>query len=595
MANSSINLVDLDFNALKSSFKDYLASQARFKDYNFEGSNISVLLDVLAYNTYLNSFYLNMVASEMFLDTAQLRDSVVSHAKELNYLPRSFRSAQANVNIAITPATTVDSVVIPSKTTFTSRIGSNTYNFVTSESIVVTTSSNGVFYANNVSLYEGGYVTDTFVKNGLVDNQRFVLTNPNIDTSSIEITVTENSGADVYTYVQSFSMFDLTSDSTIFFVQAAENDQYEIVFGDNTSGRAPVDGAVIEVTYRACNGELPNGADNFINNSSIDGHSGVSITLNQEAINGSIPESINSIKYNAPRSFQSQERAVTESDYRALLTREFPEIQAISVFGGEKEDPPQYGKVFVSVDVTNSDGVPDVNKNLYKTYLQDKVPLGITVEVVNPEFVYLNVETDVKYDYNSTTLSAQEIKSLVIQSIVDFNDTYLNDFNAKFRFSNFVSFIDNVDPSIISNDTVCRPYFLLSPTLNASNEYSLSFNSEILITSPTDKSHESGTDKGLYSTNFVYDGLKCQLEDDGAGNMRIVRITDTTHTEVVKVGTVDYTTGTVTINNLNVSSFTGSGIKLFAKLVNNDFASTLKYILSISTDSINVTVTPSRP
>lgn len=595
MANSSINLVDLDFNALKSSFKDYLASQPRFKDYNFDGSNINVLLDVLSYNTYLNSFYLNMVASEMFLDTAQLRDSVVSHAKELNYLPRSFRSAQANVNIAITPATAQDTVVIPSKTNFTARVGTQTYSFVTSESIAITTSSNGVFYANNVTLYEGGYVTDTFVKNATVDNQRFVLTNPNVDTSSIEITVTENGGTDVYTYVQSYSMFGLTSNSDIFFVQAAENDQYEVVFGDNTSGRLPSEGAVIEITYRACNGELPNGADNFINNSSIDGHSDVAITLNREAINGSISESIESIKYNAPRSFQSQERAVTESDYRTLLLREFPEIQAISVFGGEKEDPPQYGKVFVSVDITNSDGVPDVNKIIYKDYLQDKVPLGISVDIVDPEFVYLDVQTEVKYDYNSTTLSAQEIKTLVTQAIIDYNNTYLNNFNAKFRYSNFVAYIDNTNPAILNNDTICRPYFLLSPTLNVNNEYSLAFNTEILITTPTAKSHDTLTDKGLYSTDFVYDGLKCQIEDDGLGNIRIVRISESTHTEVTKIGTVDYATGSVFINSLNVSSFSGNGIKLYAKPVNTDFESTLKYILAIRTDSVNITVTPSRP
>ena len=595
MANSSINLVDLDFNALKESFKDHLASQARYKDFNFDGSNINVLLDVLAYNSYLNTFYLNMVASEMFLDTAQLRDSVVSHAKELNYLPRSFRSAQANVNIAITPATAVDSVEIPSKTSFTSRVGSDTYNFVTDESTIITTSNSGVFYANNITLYEGVYVTDTFVKNGVIDNQRFVLTNPNIDTSSIEITVTENSGANVSTYVQSFSTFGLSSNSNIFFVQAAEINQYEVVFGDNTSGRSPLDGAVIEVVYRICNGELPNGSDNFINNSSIDGHSNISITLNQEAVNGSVSESIESIKYNAPRSFQSQERAVTESDYKTLLLREFPEIQAISVYGGEKEDPPQYGKVFISVDITNSEGIPDIYKNLYKSYLEDKVPLGITVDVVNPDFVYLNVDSTVNYDYNSTTLSAEEIKTIVTQSIITFNDTYLNDFNAKFRYSNFVSYIDNVTSSIINNDTECTPFFLLNPVLSVNNDFTRSFGAEILITTPTDKSHDLITDRGVYSTNFVYDGLRCQLEDDGIGNIRIVRVTSTSHIEVIKVGTVDYTTGTIIISNFNVSSYTGNGIKLFAKLVNRDFQSNLKYILTINTDSINVTVNPARP
>lgn len=595
MANSSINLVDLDFNALKTSFKEHLASQARFKDYNFDGSNMSVLLDVMAYNTYLNSFYLNMVASEMFLDTAQLRDSVVSHAKELNYLPRSFRSAYANVNIIISPSTLQDSVVIPSKTTFTSRVGSETYNFVTKDSIAITASNNNIFYANNVTLYEGSYVTDSFVKNGNIDAQRFVLSNPNIDTSSIEMTVTENSGSDVYDYVQAFSTFGVSSNSNIFFVQAAENEQYEVVFGDNISGRLPLDGAVIEVTYRVCNGELPNGADNFINNSSIDGHSDVSIRLNTEAINGSVSESIQSIKYNAPRSFQAQERAVTESDYRTLLTREFPEIQAISVYGGEKEDPPEYGKVFIAIDISNSDGVPDVNKNLYKAYLEDKVPLGISVEVVDPEFVYLSVETNVRYDYNSTTLSPEEIKTLVTQAIVLFNNEFLNDFNAKFRYSNFISYIDRVTPSILNNDTICTPYFLLTPVLSTDNDYALSFNAEILVTSPVDKVHDITTDKGVISTPFVYDGKSCILEDDGVGNIRIVNVTGSSHREVLKVGTVNYATGAIALSSLNVSSYTGNGIKLYAKLTNLDFQSNLKYILAIDTGSINVTVTPDRP
>jgi len=268
---------------------------------------------------------------------------------------------------------------------------------------------------------------------------------------------------------------------------------------------------------------------------------------------------------------------------------------AISVYGGEKEDPPQYGKVFISVDITNSEGIPDIYKNLYKSYLEDKVPLGITVEVVNPEFVYLNVDSTVNYDYNSTTLSAEEIKTLVTQSIITFNDTYLNDFNAKFRYSNFVSYIDNVTSSIINNDTESTPFFLLNPVLSVNNDFTRSFGAEILITTPSDKSHDLTTDRGVYSTNFVYDGLACQLEDDGAGNIRIVRVTNTSYIEVIKVGTVDYHSGTIIIGNFNVSSYTGNGIKLFAKLVNRDFQSNLKYILAINTDSINVTVNPARP
>ena len=594
MANSSINLVDLDFNSLKSSLKSYLSSQAKFQDYNFDGSNMSVLLDVLAYNTYLNTFYMNMVASEMFLDTAQLRDSIVSHAKELNYLPRSFRSAQANVNISITPSTNVSSVVIPANTGFTSRVGSNTFNFVIGESIAITTSSNGVYYANNTTLFEGSFVTDTFVKNSAIENQRFILNNPTIDTTSIGITVSENSGANVYTYVQAFSLFGVVSNTNIFFVQPAENEQYEVVFGDNTSGRTPLDGAIVEVTYRLCNGELPNGADTFVNNSSIDGHSNVAITVNSEAVNGSVSESNTSIKFNAPRSFQTQERAITESDYEILLTREFPEIQAISVYGGEKESPPQFGKVFISIDIENSDGIPEIKRNIYNNYLSDKVPLGIVTEIVNPDFVFLKVDTFANYNFNITTLSENQLTTKVLTTITNYNDTYLNDFNASFLYSNFVTAIDNTDNSINNNDTVVIPYYLLTLKTGVSTDFTFSFGAEILNTTPSDQTHSITADRGVFSTTFVLDGLNCQLEDDGIGNIRIVRISSTNVVEKLKVGTISYSTGDVTISRLNVESFAGSGIKLYAKIVSQDYTSSFRNILKIKPEDITVTMVPKK-
>lgn len=590
MANSSINLIDLDFNSLKSSLKSYLSSQTKFQDYNFDGSNMSVLLDVLAYNTYLNTFYMNMVASEMFLDSAQLRDSIVSHAKELNYVPRSFRSAQSNVNILITPSTNVASVVIPAKTGFTSRIGSNTFNFVTKEAIAITSSNNGVFYANSTTLYEGSYVVDTFVKNSAITNQRFLLNNPTTDTTSIEISVSENSGANVYTYTQAYSLFGINSNTNIFFIQPAENEQYEVVFGDDISGRSPRSGAVVNITYRVCNGELPNGADTFVNNSSIDGHSNVLITLNSEALNGSVSESNTSIKFNAPRSFQAQERAITESDYETLLTREFPEIQAISVFGGEKQDPPQYGKVFISLDVSNSDGVPDIKKTTYNDYLSDKVPLGIITEILNPEFIYLNVSVDVYYDYNITTLSENQLITNVLTAITNYNNTYLNNFNANFRYSNFVHSIDVSDPSIINNDTEVYPYYLLTLNSSTDTSFSFSFNAEILITTPSDNVHPISAERGVFSSSFIKDGLTCQLEDDGLGNLRIVRIISSSHFEVNKIGTIDYTTGTVKITKLNVESFSGSGIKFYVKTISQDYSTTLKNILKIKPEDISVTM-----
>ena len=592
MANSSINLVDLDFNGIKTSFKNHLKSQAKFQDYNFDGSNISVLLDVLAYNTYLNSFYLNMVASEMFLDSAQLRDSVVSHAKELNYLPRSFRSAVANVNISITPSTSVLSVVIPGKSTFSSRLGSNTFTFTLPSDVAITEATNGVFTATGVSLYEGVYVSDTFIRNSSATNQRYVLTNPNIDTTSIEVSVSENSGANVYIYTQAFSLFGLNSNSNVFFVQSCENEQYELVFGDDTYGRAPRNGAVIGVSYRTCNGELPNGVDNFVNNSSIDGHANVSITVNTEAINGSISESISSIKYNAPRNFQIQERAITENDYSNLLTREFPDIEAISVYGGEKEDPPQYGKIFISVKSGNFDVIPEGKKLSYKNFLLDKVPLGFTPEIVSPSYVYLRVNSTVKFNPKVTTLNSEQIKTKVLSSIVQYNSTYLNDFNSDFRYSNFVTDIDNSDNSILNNDTDVNPYIIFVPELNTEYKTTLFFNAPVLVTTPSTNSHPIISDAGVTSTPFIYGGLTCQLEDDGEGHIRIIKVTNTEHIEVKEVGTIDYPSGTISISGFNIDSFSGNGIKLYVQLSSKDYSSSLQRLLKINPEDVAVTMVP---
>jgi hypothetical protein len=296
-ANGSINLVNLDFETLKESFKVYLGSQTAFKDYDLSGSNVNVLLDVLSYNTYINSFYLNMVASEMFLDTAQLRASVISHAKELNYTPRSFRSARATVNIAITPLNPngITAVTIPRGTSFTSKVGSNTHTFSTSDNILITGATAGTFTAANVEIYEGSLVTDTFVYNSTSSEQRFILQNPTVDTTSIRLYVTEDNGSSVLVYNQANSYIGLTSSSKTFFVQAADNDLYEIVFGNGYQGRAPKHGSLISAVYRVGNGELPNGCSIFSSDDAIDGHTNVQVTTLVTASGGAIYENLSLI------------------------------------------------------------------------------------------------------------------------------------------------------------------------------------------------------------------------------------------------------------------------------------------------------------
>jgi hypothetical protein len=376
-------------------------------------------------------------------------------------------------------------------------------------------------------------------------------------------------------------------------MQPAENNQYELVFGNDVYGRDVRNGAVVDVTYRSCNGELPNGADTFVNNSAIDGHSNVAVNINTGAISGAVSETDASIKFNAPRSFQTQERAITENDYKTLLLREFPEIVAMSVYGGEKVDPPQYGRVIIALDTSDTDGVPDIKKQIYKRYLSDKTPLGFSVEIVNPIFVYLLVDSSVVYNYNSTNLSEDEIKTKVRVAINTYNDTYLNDFNSEIKFSKFLKEIDDSDPSILNNDTVIRPYFKLVPSIGSNTSFEFSFNTEVLNTTPTSISHPIASDRGVYSTSFISDGLSCQLEDDGNGNIRVVKVTTTEHIELKKVGTIDYTTGSVVISNLKVSSYDGSGIKFIIKPIKQDYSVDLDKILVINPFDVSVNMVAS--
>lgn len=591
MANTSIDLVGLDFASLKDNLKNFLKNNTQFKDLDYEGSNINVLLDVLAYNTYLNGFYTNMVASEMFLDTAQLRDSVVSHAKELNYVPRSFVASKANITVAITPSTSVKSVVVPRYTSFTSRVGSNTYTFSTDETYVVTTSSNGTFSVTT-DVYEGIVTTDTFVVDQSNTAQRFVLSNPTVDTSSLYLVVYEDGGQNALTYTKADGLIGVTSASRVFFVQAAENQQYEIVFGDNVFGRKPKNGSYVTVKYRACSGELPNGALRFSPDGTIDSHANVSVQTVLSATGGSVAETVSSIRFNAPRSFQSQDRAVTVSDYETLLKNRFSDIQAISVYGGEDADPPQYGKVFISVDVANADGAPQSRKQAYLDFIQDKTPLTIGVEFVDPLFMYLNIATDVQYNVNLTNKSTTDIKTLVQAAISSYSLNSLEDFNVTMFYSALCKSIDAADTSILSNDTSVLMVKRVIPVLNTDDSFVINFNnaleSETGLKLTQTEAHYGHT---IVSSTFQYDNSTCVLVDDTLGNVFIAAEQGNTITVIKKVGTVDYTTGKLSVSQFNINDYAGNYISIKARPLSKNISTIKNTILAIDMTDVNVTVT----
>jgi hypothetical protein len=593
-SNTNINLIGLDFETLKTNLKNYLKNNTAFKDYNFEGSNMSVLIDLLSYNTYLNSFYTNMVASEMFLDTAQLRDSIVSHAKELNYLPRSYTSARATVNISILPSTSVSSVLIPRGTSFTSRVGSSTFSFTTAENIVINTADNDSFYrANDVFLYEGSYVTDTFVFNGDQSNQRFVLSNPTIDISSVTVTVVEDSGSSIIPYSRATSLFGVTNKSPVYFIQPAENQQYELVFGDDVFGRSPKNNAALIVEYRISSGELPNGASTFVSDGAIDGHTNVKVVTIESAASGSVAESIESVRYNAPRAVATQERAVTVNDYKTLLRVQFPEIQAINAYGGEDQDPPQYGKVFISVDIQGADGIPDKNKAVYYDFIKTKTPLTITPVFVNPDFTYIQVNTLVRYNVNVTQKTPEEIRINVQAAINDYNTMFINDFESTLRYSQLCKAIDNADTSIVSNETTIKAIKILAaPNLDFGTTANYTINFDIPLSTEyyvTGSRFSSLAEHTFESSPFLYNGKTCYIKDS-TGILNIVTELGDSTVVVKQIGRIDYDTGVATITSFNPQSAPGGLIKFYAVTRNKDIFCRKNVLLSIAEQDITINV-----
>lgn len=596
-ANSSMILTNLDFDSLKNTFKSFLRTQDKFNDYDFDGSNMSVMLDLMSYNTYLQSFYLNMIGNEMFLDTAQIKDSVVSHAKELNYTPRSFNSAVATVTLTMTGTDlTQRSVTIPKGTTFSSRIGDKSFTFSTDQNLVVTDQSANataiVFTAANTSIYEGNYTTDSFTVSA-TDPTRYIISNKTVDTASIGVTVIEDLGATVHYYRKATSLFGLNENSKVFFIQGAPNDQYEIVFGDGVIGRPPLDNSIIMVEYRTSSGELPNGAFQFRADNAIDGIANVAITTIERAASGAVSESIESIRHNAPRHFTTQERAITTEDYETLMKANFPEINAVTAYGGETTTPPQFGKVFVSVDLTDVDGLPTVKADQYYKFLKPRSPVSIDPVFVSPDQVYVYVETIARYNINLTNLNADDIKTLVTSAILTYSDTYLNNFNRTLRYSKLVNAIDNAHPAMISNETIVKATKYISPTPGRYENTTIDFGMVLSQKQTRDTAiFESKGDHAIESSEFVYNGQPSYLEDDGAGVLRVVSTRG--HDIIADVGTVNYATGRVQLTNFKLDSFSGTYVRVYAALKSSDISAAQNTILNIVDADIQVTVEQTR-
>lgn len=593
MAISTTNLVPLDFETIKSNLKTYLSNQTIFKDVDFEASNINVLLDVLAYNTYHNSFYLNMVASEMFLDTAQLQNSITSHAKMLSYVPRSYRSAVAAVNITVEPENpaSIESILIPKGASFTGRSGSRVFTFTTDKNIVVV-NDNNTFVAPNVALFEGRYLSEVFT---YTEGTRFVLSNPSVDTTSLSVVLTE-SGKTPEEYTRSTSFVNLDFNSTVYFLQPAENGQYEVVFGDGVFGKKPTPGTTIVVEYRISSGELPNTAAVFDSDGPLGGSSNVTVEVLSAASGGAVAETADEIRFRAPLTYATQQRAVTTNDYVTLIQNEFPDVKDVGVFGGEDLSPPRFGYVAIAMVGDNYDPITDARAQDVMEFVKTRCSSSITPLVVSPEFSYLKVATRVYYDPSVTVKAPSDIELAVLSAIRDYTDTNVNGFNKSLYYSKLVTAIDSSDVSVISNDTSVQLYRLLNPTPMTNFQATVDFGNPILNgTAITGTTHNIDDVTSITSTFFRYNGVRCIFEDDGNG--KIIISTEVAGRYSVinsQAGNVDYATGKVNLYPGVISSYEGDGIRLQATLKNKDISAVKNTVLIARDADINITVSALR-
>ena len=579
-ANSAIRVTDLNFNSIKTNLKNFLRGKPQFTDYDFEGSALSNIIDLLAYNTYYNAVYVNMVGNEMFLDSAQVRNNVVARAKMLGYTPTSARGSSATLSVTVTPSTNVVSLTIGANTLFTSTIDGIQYKFTTRQPYVLLQSTG--YTSNTIVIKEGEPVTQKFTVDTNNDSQRFVLNNNNADTTTLKIKIqTSTSNTSLRTFVEATNIVDVTANSNVYFVQENENGKYELLFGDGVLGTALDNGNIVIADYNVVNGTATNGANNFTAPSTIGGQSTFTVTVANSAFGGANAESISSIKFNAPKSFQRQNRAVIKNDYARTLLAEAPDLQAVSVWGGEDNDPPIYGKVYIAAKPTGGNLLSDQRKAELTTLLTSKNVVTISPTFVDATYLYVVPSITIRYDVGQTTLTAGSISDKVSQAVVDFETSDLSLFDRKFRESNFVNDMVSSDPSILGANITYRMMKRFSPNQNITTSYSIAFNNSI-------SNPHAGHYGAVSSTSFTFQNQTCFLDDDGNGILRIYYLDSQNNKTYLNTsaGTVDYSSGLVTIKSVIITS--SDTIEVNAKPAINDIAPARNMILLISKASIDV-------
>src|SRR6056300_259399 len=597
MASNKLEVSELDFDNIKSNLKTFLQNQSEFQDYDFEGSGFAVLLDVLAYNTHYLGFNANMLANEMYLDSADIRKNIVSLAKMLGYTQTSPKAPTASIDILVNNASGT-SITMAKGTTFTTTVDGTTYQFLTNASHTITPSS-GVYNFSNIPIYEGTLVTYKYTANTSDPDQRFIIPNNRVDTSTLKVQI-QNSASDTTTatYTKASGFTSLDNTSKVYFLQEGEEGKFEVYFGDGVIGKSLDDGNIVILEYIVTNKTEANGASSFTLSGTINGFSDVTITTNSAAQGGSEGQSKESIRYNAPLNYARQDRAVTTTDYETLVQEIYPNAQSVSAWGGEDDETPVYGVVKIAIKAASGSTLTNTTKQSIITQLQKYNVASVRPEIIDPETTTILLTSNVKYGENSTTKSADTLKSEIITALENYNTVNLERFDKVFRYSKIVELIDDTDSSILSNITTLRMRKTLTPQLNTSARYNIYFRNAIYNPHPEHKSAQGGV---LETSGFKISGdtnnRVYYLDDDGQGNVRRYYLTGSTRNYVNNTqGTINYATGQITVSSLSISNVenirgaVSSVIEFTTQPNSNDIIPVRDQIISIDTGNSSITV-----
>ena len=593
---TKLEISELDFDGIKSNLKTFLSQQNEFTDYDFEGSGMSVLLDVLAYNTHYLGYNANMLANEMYLDSADLRSSVVSLAKQVGYTPTSCTSSTATIDVLVSPASGA-SLTMSRGTKFSTTVDGQSYSFVNNADVSITP-TDGVYKFSNLKIHEGSYLNYKYTVSTSDIDQRFIIPNDSVDTTTLTVKIQESSSdATTNTYTLATGITGLDSTSKVYFLQEVEGGRFEVYFGDGVLGKAVADGNIVILDYINTNRDAPNGATSFTLSGTVGGFSNATITTISNAAGGTGLESIASIKYNAPRDYSAQDRAVTAEDYKTLVKSLYANAQAVQVYGGEDAETPDYGKVYISIKAKSGSNLTVATKESLVTSLKSYAVASVTPVIIDPETTYITLVVNFKYDSGKTTKDVTTLQTNVLTKVASYNNDELEDFAGMFRYSKLIEAVNDADTSILSNITTVKMYKYFTPTLNSGLKYTLSYNNALYN---PHSGHNSSGGGVISSSGFKVNNDSSLnehfLDDDGAGNLRLYYLSGTARVYTdATYGTVDYATGEVVLTSAHITSISNidgassTQVRVFATPSSNDIVPVRNQVLSIDTSNSTIT------